>query len=240
MMVILILMKWEEWMSKILNEKSLKPEVLKDLIHPIISIDEYTPKINDSNIVVNFKVLDNFDAAYDLSSFIERSPEEVVDTEAVETPDVDGFYNVFVEMERNAEFPESLVRLIKDIENLSPNVQWKLQLYRVNDPVDLDVKKLSKNIKLNAEDELREFFDYAAVELNVLEEGFELKSVYGSVLKYSNDSGFISEDTAKFKLKQDTRLDETKLSSVLGSEYDVLKSGSELIVGRNGKYIILR
>lgn len=227
-------------MSKILNEKSLKPEVLKDLVHPIISIDEYTPKINDNNIVVNFKVLDNFDAAYDLSSFIERSPEEVVDTEAVETPDVDGFYNVFVEMERNAEFPESLVRLVKDIENLSPNVQWKLQLYRVNDPVDLDVKKLSKNMQLNAESELREFFDYAPVQVNILEEGFELKSVYGSVLKYSKDSGFISEDSAKFKLMQETRLDESKLSAVLGSEYDVLQSGSELIVGKDGKYIVLR
>lgn len=227
-------------MNKVLNEKSLKPEVLKDLIHPIISIDEYTPKINDSNIVINFKVLDNFDAAYDLSSFIERSPEEVVDTEAVETPDVDGFYNVFVEMERTAEFPESFVRLVKDLDNLDPNVQWKLQLYKVNDPIDLDVKQLSKNMQLNVENELREFFDYAPVEVTVLEEGFELKSVYGSVLQYSKESGFISEETAKFKLMQEMRLDETRLSSVLGSEYDVLKSGSELIVGKDGKYIVLR
>ncbi len=227
-------------MTKILNEKSLKPEVLKDLIHPIISIDEYTPKIDENNIVVNFKVLDNFDAAYDLSSFIERSPEDVVDTEAVETPDVDGLYNVFVEMERNAEFPERFIRLVKDIGNLSPNVPWKLQLYKVNDPIDLDVKKLSKNMILNNENTLREFFDFAPVQVEYLDEGFELKSVYGSVLKYSNNSGFISENYAKFKLSQNSKLDETKLSSILGTEYDVLQSGSELIVGKNGKYIILR
>lgn len=227
-------------MTHLLNEKSLKPDVLKDLIHPIISIDEYTPKINDSNIVINFKVLDNFDAAYDLSSFIERSPEEVIDTEAVETPDVDGFYNVFVEMERNAEFPESLLRLIKDIGNLSPNVDWKLQLYKVNDPVDLDLKRITKNMRLNSEEELKEFFDYAPVEVTVLEEGIELKSVYGSVLCFSKDSGFISEESTKFILSQKIKLDETRLSSVLGSNYEVLQSGSDLIVGRNGKYIILR
>lgn len=238
--MIFSLMKWEEWVSKILNEKSLKPEVLKDLISPIVSIDEYTPKLDSSNIVIMFQVLDNFDAAYDLSSFIEKSPEDVVDTEAVETPNVDGQYQVFVEMERNAEFPEKFVRLVHDIANISPGVDWKLQLYKVNDPVDLDVKKLNKNLRLSTEDTLREFFDYAPVQVQMLEEGFKLKSVYGSELTYSKNSGAVSEETMKFMLNCDTKLDESKLSSVLGSEYDVVRSGSELIVGRDGKYIILR
>lgn len=227
-------------MTRLLNEKSLKPEVLKDLIHPIISVDEYTPKIDSSNIVVMFKVLDNFDAAYDLSSFIEKSPEEVVDTEAVETPDVDGLYTVFVEMERDAEFPESFIRLVHDIENVSPNMKWKLQLYKVNDPIDLDVKKLTKNLTLNNETELKEFFNYAPVQVEMLEEGFTLSSVYGSVLKYNKESGAINEGTVKFMLNCNTELDSTKLSSVLGESYTVLKSGTEYIVGCNGKYIVLR
>ena len=125
-------------MKKKLNEQGLRPQVLKDLIHPIISVDEYTPKIEDSNIVVMFQVLNNFDAAYDLSSFIEKSPIDAVDTEAAETPNLDGRYQVFVEMERDAEFPENLLRLIKTIENICPNPGWKIQLYGVNDPIDVD------------------------------------------------------------------------------------------------------
>lgn len=227
-------------MTKRIYERALRPLVLKDLIHPIISVDEYTPKIDDSHIVVLFEVLDNFDAAYDLSSFIERSPVEVVDTEAAETPSVDGRYLVFVEFERNGEFPSKLLELIKSIENLCPNPGWKLQLYGVNDPIDLDVDLLTDDMELVKEEELKEFFDFAPVSVEILEESIKLKSVYGSELHYSLGSGTVNEKYVTSLLKDDMSLDGTRLSAVLGEHYDVLKSGKNYIVGINGKYIVLR
>ncbi len=226
-------------MSKQLNEQGLRPGVLKDLIYPIISVDEYTPKIEDGNIVVMFQVLNNFDAAYDLSSFIEKSPITAVDTEAAETPNLDGRYQVFVEMERNAEFPEKLLTLIKTIENICPNPGWKIQLYGVNDPIDVDFDEVQQRVELGTPDALSEFLDYAGI--TVLKEGNNLKlqTVYGD-LCYSTGSGFASEEYIKSMLATETKLDTSRLSSILGENYTVLRSGNQYIVGRDGKYLVLR
>lgn len=227
-------------MTKRIYERALRPLVLKDLIHPIISVDEYTPKIDESNIVVLFQVLDNFDAAYDLSSFIERSPVDVIDTEAAETPNVDGRYQVYTEFERNGEFPAKLIALMKSIENICPNPGWKLQMYGVNDPIDLDIDEITNDMELVSEAELKEFFDYAAVNVEIVNESIKIKSVYGTELNYSKSSGIVNESYVKGLLSEETSLDGTRLSAVLGENYDVLKSGSEYIVGINGKYIVLR
>lgn len=227
-------------MTKRIYERALRPLVLKDLIYPILSVDEYTPKIDESNIVVLFQVLDNFDAAYDLSSFIERSPVDVIDTEAAETPNVDGRYQVFVEFERNGEFPAKLIELMKSIENICPNPGWKLQMYGVNDPIDLDVDQITNDMELVSEEELKEFFDFAAVNVEIVNESIKIKSVYGTELHYSKGSGIVNETYVKDLLSEDMSLDGTRLSAVLGENYDVLKSGNEYIVGINGKYVVLR
>lgn len=227
-------------MTKRIYERALRPLVLKDLIYPIISVDEYTPKIDESNIVVLFQVLDNFDAAYDLSSFIERSPVDVVDTEASETPNIDGRYHVFVEFERNGEFPYKLINLMKSIENICPNPDWKLQMYGVNDPIDLDIDQITNDIELVSEEELKEFFDFAAVNVEIINESIKIKSVYGTELHYSKGSGIVNETYVKELLSDDMTLDGTRLSAVLGENYDVLRSGNEYIVGINGKYVVLR
>lgn len=227
-------------MSKQLNERALRPNVLKDLIHPIISVDEYTSKIGENNIVVAFEVLDNFDAAYDLSSFIEKSPVGVIDTEASDTPNVDGRYIVFSEFERDGEFPEKLLLLISTIENICPNPDWKLQLYGINDPIDVDFKIISKNMVLTKPDTITEFFDPASVSVEILEETIRLNTAYGP-LHFQKGSGMISESYVKKLLSEETELDNTRLSSILGESFDVLRSGEQYIIGnQKGQYVVLR
>lgn len=226
-------------MSKQLNEQGLRPEVLKDLIHDIISVDEYTAKIEENNIVVMFQVLNNFDAAYDLSSFIEKSPIGAIDTEAAETPNLDGRYQVFVEMERNAEFVEKLLTLIKTIENICPNPGWKIQLYGVNDPIDVDFDEIQERVNLGSPDALSEFFNKA--DINIINEGqtLKLETLYGD-LHYSAGSGFASEEYVQKLLKVETKLDTSRLSSILGESYTVLRSGNQYIIENSGKYLVLR
>ncbi len=225
----------------LLNEKALRPDTLRDLVHPIISLDEYTPKLDESNIVVMFQVLDNFDAAYDLSSFIERSPENVLDTEAVETPNLDGRYPVYVEMERNGEFPAKLMRLLKDIANIAPSVQWKLQIYEINDPVDVDPEAIQNSMHLPASTEVLEFFQHSYT--SVLNEGdvIEFTSLGNDKLYFKN-KGLISEQQVKEALQHGSAADDTNLEKFLGEEnYTVLKiAESDYLVGRSdGKYVLL-
>jgi hypothetical protein len=225
---------------KQLNERALRQDILKDLIYPIVSVDEYTSKIGENNIVVAFQVLDNFDAAYDLSSFIEKSPVGVIDTEASETPNVDGRYIVFSEFERTGEFPEKLLLLLKTIENICPNPGWKLQLYGINDPIDIDFDIITQHMELVQPDTITEFFDPAGVSVDILKETIRLNTLYGE-LHFQLGSGVVSEQYVKGLLDIETSLDNTRLGSILGEGYDVLRSGQQYIVGnRTGQYFILR
>lgn len=224
-----------------LNEKALRPDTLKDLVHPIISVDEFQPKLDDNNIVIMFQVLDNYDAAYDLGSFIERSPENVLDTEAAETPNLDGRFQVFVEMERNAEFPVKLMRLLKDIANIAPDIKWKLQIYEVNDPVDVNPEAIQHSMHLDTSTEVLEFFQHSF--MNIIQEGEVLKfTSLGNDNLYFTSKGLISEKQAQLALQHGSQNDDTNLGQFLGEEnYTVLKlNESDYLIGRaDGKYVLL-
>lgn len=225
-------------MKEQLNEQGLRPNILHDLVYPIISIDEYEPKINQDNIVVMFQVLNNYDAAYDLSSFIEKTSKNAIDTEAAETPNLDGRYTVFVEMPRNVEFPEALYDMIVNIQNLCPDPSWKLQLYGVNDPIDLDVKEITKLINLSSPESIKEFLDVEDVK--ILNEGVLQISVHNKDLYYSTASAFCSEDYVKKLLSENVDIDNTPLSNYLSTDFTVVRSNDTYIVEKNGKYLILK
>lgn len=221
-----------------LNEAGLRPNVLKDLIYDMVSVDEFTPKIDDDNIVVQFQVMDNYDAAYDLSSFLERAPIKALDTEAAEIPNIDGRYEVFVEFERDAEFPVKFLKMLTLIENLSSGVQWKLQIYEVNDPIGYDEVNLEEVIRLTSDAEVEEFFNESFSKVSLLSENIKVEAV-GRDMFYSKASGKVSEEYVK-SLLESVRCDESGLSSVLGDKYTVVESNGLYICGNGKDYFILR
>lgn len=101
-----------------LNEKNLRQGTLKYLVDPIVEIDMYSPKIQQDSIVVVMRVEGSYDAGYDMSSFIEKLPFGVLDTEVQEIPNTEGYYEIFIEMERDDEFPENLMRILHDAGSL--------------------------------------------------------------------------------------------------------------------------
>lgn len=221
-----------------LNEGGLRPNVLKDLIYDIVSVDEFTPKIDDDNIVVQFQVLDNYDAAYDLSSFLERAPINALDTEAAEIPNIDGKYEVFVEFERDAEFPVKFLKMLTLIENLSAGVPWKLQIYEHNDPMELNDANLEELIRLTSEEDVEDFFVESFSKVKLLGESIKIEGV-GRDMFYSKASGKVSESYVK-ELLESVRYDESGLSSVLGDKFTVVESKGSYICSNGKSYFILR
>lgn len=116
---------------------------LKNTILPIISIDEYEPKTGSQEdvIVVGFHTIDE-DPAKDLNSFINKSVIDVLDVEVSPNPDEDGHYLVFVELQRDQSFFKKLFSLIRDIENVSGKMDWKVKPYLSDDEIDLNDKAL--------------------------------------------------------------------------------------------------
>ena len=97
-----------------INE-SIKNNDLVDHIKRTFSVDQYKSKVGkDENIVVvAFDVKDS-DPAKDLSSFLETG-HDVIDVDVSPGPDKDGYYKVFVEVERNSRLFSTIDKILNDI-----------------------------------------------------------------------------------------------------------------------------
>ena len=95
---------------------------LIDLVEPVFEIDSYQSKMGtDGNIIVlSFTVLEK-NAADDLVKFVESGYQFVLDADATTGEQSDGFYRVYVEMER-----EEVEPLDVCWRPLSPSVKKRL------------------------------------------------------------------------------------------------------------------
>ena len=113
---------------------SLKNGDLAGTILPDVSIDEFEPKAGDEKdvIVVAFYLNDQ-NPADDLNTFIQRGFIDTLDVEVSPNTDEEGRYLVFVEMSRDDTFPNKFHALLKDIGNLSGNMDWTVKTYLADD-----------------------------------------------------------------------------------------------------------
>lgn len=125
----------------------LRHEELKNLVLPLISIDEFEPKIgtNEEVIVVAFYCKDEL-PAYDLEDFIDKGVVEFLDSEVSPNPDRNGNYVVFVEFKRQPNFWTRLYKLVDDIERVTGEITWKVRPYLVSKSFGLHDAELQKAV----------------------------------------------------------------------------------------------
>ena len=111
-------------MSKKLNE-GLRLGDLEGMVLPMLTIDEFSSKIDDNKMIVVGFYCQEEDPAHDLSNFIERSPATVQDTDVSPAPSKEGYYLTFAEIARNEQFPEHLEKLLQDVSRLTNIQQWQ-------------------------------------------------------------------------------------------------------------------
>jgi hypothetical protein len=107
---------------------------LNGMVIPLISIDEFEPKMGTTEevIVISFFCRDEL-PAFDLDEFIDKSVVEFLDSEVSPNPNEDGLYLVFIELNFWLKFYD----LVKDIENVTGKINWKVQPYLVDKLYDL-------------------------------------------------------------------------------------------------------
>lgn len=161
---------------------------LKDCIDNVISIDIYRPKLMPDNIVVCFKVLDS-ECGIDLRYFIDKGSFNTVDTEVSLYPSNDNRYNLFVEFERGPEFPEQLLKLVKYIEKLANQQEWKFISYLYDiQPVELTVENIKKFVRLT---KLTDSHVDTYIMLTTFFKGY-LTDIKGNIVKLKTYNGEIT------------------------------------------------
>jgi hypothetical protein len=187
--------------------EGLKKHDLKDLVLPLITIDEYNSKIdNDKMIVVGFYVFEQ-DAAYDLSNFIERSPYAVIDTDVSPAPTKDGYYVTFVEMSRTPSFPQQLQNILDEITHLSDIDDWQF----TSPLLDKD------QIQSVSEQSLQKYVDTKIRQ----KQNRKVKECYDFFVD-SLVSDLVTEDGKQFAINQNGQV----------FEFEVVKIGTQIPVGK--------
>ena len=133
-------------------DEGLRENDLEGLVIPVISIDQFESKIDDDAIVVAFYV-EYKEPAIDLNRFIQKSAVDILDTEVSPAPTEEGYYVVFVELERSSAFPKSLVDILENIENLVGFDQWQFVCYGTKGVHNLDIETIESTVRLTSDPE---------------------------------------------------------------------------------------
>ena len=107
---------------------------LVDTVLRKVSIDEFTPKTGtpEEVSVIGFYVTEN-SVGQDLYRFINNGVVEYRDVEVSPNPDLDNYYMVFVELDRNDKLIENINKLLDDIQNLTESLKWEVKSYLMDD-----------------------------------------------------------------------------------------------------------
>ena len=132
---------------------------LEYMVSQFISVDQYSTKINNDNIVVSFFVKEQ-NAASDMGDFLSKNFFDIInDIEVSDSPTCNGDYQVFLEMERNKYFPEKLCKIIKILELLTGEQDWCFKTFKTERSLPLTKDNLIKSVDLRIEDETEEAKD---------------------------------------------------------------------------------
>lgn len=208
--------------------EGLRRNDLKNLISNIISIDEYSSKIDDTAIVVAFRVSDR-QAAQDLNRFIQKSYVDLLDTDISPAPDLKGYYLVFVELPLNEKVSDAIETIVKEVSDLCNISQWKMTLRGVDGTVDFNKKLIARVLDDEMNAQIHEFFHMSDLNSVIVE---------GATLSLGGSSGtydFVIQDfgTRDRVLQQHKLVNEAvaisgggswharKLKMLLGPSWDV-------------------
>lgn len=211
--------------------EELRQNDLEYMVSPYVSIDQYTAKLNEDNIVLAFFCNDR-NATQDLYSFLEKLYViEIRDIEISDTLTEDNKNILYVELSRTQQLPEIIIDMIDSINMLiNKDVDdWYFVTFGMDKKDKLTVENLRKYVRLTKIDEITE--EPIKKELN------QETVTYGNEL-YSRtflDEGYISEKEMIKIIESSETFNEDTL------ELEVLEHcnpGAEIIVADENCFII--
>ncbi len=222
---------------------------LEGLVLPYLSIDEFETKLDDDAIVIAFYVLDR-EPASDLNRFIQKGAIALLDTDVSPAPNEDGYYIVFVELERNNTFAERTMHILQSVQGLCGVENWQGSFHDVEGLQDVDAESIAKLVRLqstedDATDEalgesLVEFFKESAL-VNMWAEGriVHLEGVWDAydleVVDFAPYEELVEHNAV---LSQGLRLDETSqrnvrtLQRILGDHWLVEHLNDHVLISK--------
>lgn len=158
--------------------EGIKKDDLEGMILPVVSIDEYEPKTGtDEEVIVITFYCKEFNVSKDLRDFLEKTIIRTLDIDLSNNCDENGRYLVFIEFPRKKSSVEEILKIVKEVNRLSPHAEWKVSMFRVDTTIPLENQAISRHLRLSSFDEqCAEFFAVSSI----------MPSINDDVLEFNN------------------------------------------------------
>jgi hypothetical protein len=237
---------------KDIKMKSILHHEMKDFLSPNIRVDSHQAKLGKDNDVSVLKFESaNKDVAKDLVSFIESGFKFVLDADFTPSKNTNGSFDIFVEVERNEDLPENIMKLTRDIEQVTGILPWKFSFYKNDTSHKLTQENLSNQIPTTAseydfltsdsvDEDIAKFFESAGIR-NIVREGktLTLKKLYSKHI-FEMKAMDTSITGGIFKIDSSSESQSSYINSWLGSGFKVVKLDDSFKVSKNDKSIIMK
>jgi hypothetical protein len=132
--------------------ESLEHGDLARLVHTELHIDEFKSKLGEDKdiVVVSFKVSGK-EPSNDLTSFVEKGYEWVIDADVSSGEMNDGDYIVFVELPRDNQTVDRIMEMMNDLMNLTDQdlEEWRVRYYKDTQDHPVTKEELAKLVPTN-------------------------------------------------------------------------------------------
>ncbi len=213
--------------------EGLRESDLADLVIPMMSIDEYESKISDTNdvIVVGFFV-DDKEPAIELSRFVDRSIQDILDTDVSPAPNESGYFMMFLELKRNDEFFEIISNILEEIKNITDIEKWTFKAYKNDEIMDFNKENIRRHVRLNEPTHesfvIKSFFDDALIDnIQIYESFVQLNTFHLRIIDI--DSKIVVESTISLTDMSLSR----RLDNMLGLHYNTTVNGESIQIRNN-------
>lgn len=131
-----------------LNE-GLRVGDLQGVVLPLVSIDEYKPKIgNNDQVLVAAFFLEDKSPGEDFVRFIKKGAIDIVDCELSNIPDEEGYWVVWIEVARD-EAQSKIFNLLYSLRGITGIDKWQFKPYGIDKIYDMTPEKLKSYLKMH-------------------------------------------------------------------------------------------
>lgn len=234
--------------------EGLRSGDLKSYVSELFTIDRYKSKMGEDSdiLVLGFRVKEKY-PAIDLMEFIEKGYDFILDADMSAGEEVNGDYQVFVEIERTPKLQEQLIELLGGIGQLCDCYNWKFKYQKENEIAEFNedtIRKIpmtsedyNKKILAIKETDVKNFFNQGAVDLTLDENNNitfkrpyagDVQAKFIAIGNYENVKNTVP---GKLSLDESSQSQIFFLNKYLGN-YEIDKIGNKFLI-KNGKEAII-
>lgn len=193
-------------------EEGLRAGDMEYMISPYVSIDEYTSKVDQDDITIALFCGEK-QVADDLREFLEKMYYlEIRDIEVSDSLTEDNKYIIFVELQRDEQFPKILVDILDSVDFLIKKEMkdWKFITLNMHQKLPVSVENIKKCVRLQPMGEdikLKDIKEEPKKE--VKKESVEYSK--GNITRKYIDEGYVTEEEMNKIIEESETLDENAL-----------------------------